>query len=111
MRATGLLVAVGFAALTTGCNPRAAKVAADQFVAAIAEDFREQTRQEIVGQLGPPVLASLIGAGASPGGPLCLLGTDAGWQQVFDATTVDADGSQPPLDGPKAGLRMFFKGP
>lgn len=108
IKAAGALVA---ASLAAGCHkPQLDGIVADaarEMEAAMQEGYR----QEFAKQFGPTVLGSLVGAAAPPGGPLCLLGRDAGWQQWADAAAADRDADGPPPEGPPFGLRMFFKAP
>jgi hypothetical protein len=107
MRAINALAIVSVVALTAGCSKRDGDALARQWVAAIEEDGR----QERARTFGPMVLASLVGAAAPPGGPLCLLATDAGWQQGVGASAADTDVPDLHREGPAVGLRMFFKAP
>jgi hypothetical protein len=102
---SGLVVAA-VAALTVGCTQRAADTFGDQ----IADDFTEMAREEVVQKIGPPILASLVGAGAPPAGPIGLLGVDAGWQGWADAPGND-DGRPAGRRhrSPPCGLRVFCK--
>jgi hypothetical protein len=111
MRVINVLVVVVAATLSAGCDRRAANAVAEQIGPAIQENIREMGRQELARQFGPTVLSSLVGAAAPPGGPLCLLATDAGWQQCADASAADTDAVDPPPEGPPVSLRMFFKAP
>ena len=103
MRAFNVLLVV-VVALTVGCNRRAANAVAQQIGSDIEDHISEAGRQERAQMFGPTILASLVGAAAPPSGPLCLLATDAGWQQGIDASAA-------PREGPAVGLRMFFKAP
>ena len=105
LKAIGILVA---AVLSAGCNrPQLDAIAADvakQMEPAIREAGREMARQMLAQDLGPTLLSSLVGATAPPGGPLCLLGTDAGWRDWA------ASGDPERLDLP-VGLRTFVEPP
>jgi hypothetical protein len=107
VRATNVLSVVLVVISAAGCTKRDADAFGREMVAAIEEDGR----QERAKKFGPMALASLVGAAAPPGGPLCLLGTDAGWQQALDASVAYTDDPDPTPKGPAIGFRMFFKAP
>jgi hypothetical protein len=103
MQAINVLAVIVAVALTTGCDQRTGNAIAEQIGSGFAEDMREMGRQELAKEVGPIIVASLVGGGAPPGGPLGMLGMDAGWDARWQH-----DSSGTPID-PTLGLRMFFK--
>ena len=107
MRAINVLAMALVVVLTAGCS----KWDKDAFAREVVAAVQEEVRQELAQKLGPTVLASLVGASAPPCGPLCLLATDAGWQEWADAGIAEHDADGTPYNGLPVGFRMFYKAP
>src|SRR4051794_8665330 len=103
MRAVNVLAMVFAVTLTAGCSKRDE----DAFAREMAAAIQETVRQDLAQKIGPRILSSLVGASAPPGGPLCLLGMDAGWKAWADAPAADTDTDGPPPEGLPVGFRMF----
>ena len=106
MRVISVCAVLVATALVAGCDKegkeRFAESLAKQLEPAFKDAGREMGRQMIVESLGPMLLSNLIGMAAPPGGPLCMLGTDAAWLQW-------AANSMPEMDDPPIGIRTFVE--
>lgn len=118
MQSIGLCVVVAAAGLAAGCNKgdigRVAQDVGRQMEPAFEQAGREIGREVVSRELGPAVLASLVGWAAPPGGPLGLVGAEAGWRQWSADILLHPTGIRSPLEPAPPGFgptRVIPPGP